>query len=286
MATKRRSPSTATRLIESYKSVRVGPSAECDLPSQVELSRAFEDIRDLLYPGLTGRPVRTTSAAVSKKLAAVERRMQRQIWLGLCHRARANGGCSKAALPPKSMARDMARRLLARLPELRIALAKDVEAAYGGDPAATGTDEIVFCYPGVYAITAYRVAHALLEIAVPVLPRMMTEHAHEKTGIDIHPGATIGESFFIDHGTGVVVGETTVIGNRVRLYQGVTLGALSVKDGQTQRGKKRHPTLEDDVVIYANATILGGDTVVGRGAIVGGNTWVTESVPPGARVLK
>src|SRR5262249_21516919 len=194
VAAKRRSPDTAARLIDSYKSVRVGPSAECDLPSQEEVARAFEDVRDLLYPGLTGRPVRTTRTAVTKKLLATERRLARQVWLGLCHRAQSGGGCSDGKVPPLSMARDMARRLLARLPELRAALAEDVEAAYGGDPAATGTDEIVFCYPGVYAITAYRVAHALLDIGVPVLPRMMTEHAHEKTGIDIHPGATIGES--------------------------------------------------------------------------------------------
>ena len=160
-------------------------------------------------------------------------------------------------------------------------------ASFESDPAATGIDEIVACYPGLYAIAIYRVAHRLLRDGAEVVPRMLTEHAHSRTGIDIHPGATIGESFFIDHGTGIVVGETTLIGNRVRIYQGVTLGALSVRDrGRTDKpqGKKRHPTIEDDVIIYANATILGGSTVIGQGAVVGGNAWITYSVPAGIRV--
>jgi serine O-acetyltransferase len=173
------------------------------------------------------------------------------------------------------------------LPEIRALLGKDVLASFESDPAATGIDEIVACYPGQYAIAIYRVAHRLLRAGAEVVPRMLTEHAHSRTGIDIHPGATIGESFFIDHGTGIVVGETTLIGNRVRIYQGVTLGALSVRDrGRTDKpqGKKRHPTIEDDVIIYANATILGGSTVIGQGAVVGGNAWITYSVPPGIRV--
>jgi serine O-acetyltransferase len=294
VAAKRRSSDVAAQLVSSYRTIKVGPDG-CELPSQDEVARVFEDVRDLLYPGLTGRRVRIDRSAVSRKLVAVEQRLARQVMRGLCHRAaharertpagESPGPSPCGARPTRAVARDLARRLLARLPELRAKLALDIEAAYGGDPAATGTDEIVFCYPGVYAITAYRVAHALYEIGVPVLPRMLAEHAHARTGIDIHPGAAIGESFFIDHGTGVVIGETTVIGAHVRLYQGVTLGALSVPDGQTQRGKKRHPTIEDDVVIYANATILGGRTVIGRGSIIGGNTWVTESVAPGARVL-
>jgi serine O-acetyltransferase len=172
------------------------------------------------------------------------------------------------------------------MPELRAALATDVEAAYEGDPAATGTDEVIFCYPGLYAITSYRMANRLLHEGASIIPRMITEHAHEKTGIDIHPGASIGRWFFIDHGTGIVVGETTVIGEHVKMYQGVTLGALSVPKGKAHQAesKKRHPTIEDDVVIYANATILGGQTVIGRGAVIGGNCWVTTSVEPGARI--
>ncbi len=167
-------------------------------------------------------------------------------------------------------------------------------AAYDSDPAATGIDEIVACYPGLYAIAVYRVAHHLLGLGAEVLPRMLTEHAHSRTGIDIHPGATIGESFFIDHGTGIVIGETSTIGDRVRIYQGVTLGALSIRDRGRQdkpddkpdakATSKRHPTIEDDAIIYANATILGGKTVIGQGAVVGGNAWITYSVPPRTRV--
>jgi len=161
-----------------------------------------------------------------------------------------------------------------------------MRAAYEGDPAATGTDEVVFAYPGTLAITVFRIAHRLLELGAVIVPRMMTEQAHGWTGIDIHPGATIGESFFIDHGTGIVIGETSRIGDHVRMYQGVTLGALSVRNrsGAAKAGKQRHPTIEDDVTIYANATILGGSTVIGRGAVVGGNAWITYSVPPGVRV--
>src|SRR5688572_31858052 len=162
----------------------------------------------------------------------------------------------------------------------------DLRAAYESDPAATGIDEVLLTYPGAYAVTVYRIAHALLKEGAVIVPRMMTELAHRRTGIDIHPGAEIGHSFFIDHGTGVVIGETTLIGDRVRIYQGVTLGALSVPQGEArpEPGHRRHPTLEDDVVIYANATILGGDTVIGRGAVIGGNAFVTTSVAPGTRV--
>ena len=166
-------------------------------------------------------------------------------------------------------------------------LAKDVRAAYEGDPAAKSYDEIIFSYPGLFAVTVYRLAHQLLEQGVPLMPRIMTEYAHSQTGIDIHPGAHIGESFFIDHGTGVVVGETTEIGDRVRLYQGVTLGALSLprEEVDSLRAKKRHPTIEDDVIIYAGATILGGDTVIGARSVIGGNVWLTESVPPDTKVF-
>jgi serine O-acetyltransferase len=172
------------------------------------------------------------------------------------------------------------------LPELRAQLVKDVEAALEGDPAATGPDEVIACYPGLYAIAIYRAANRLLREGAVIVPRMLTEHAKSRTGIDIHPGATIGSSFFIDHGTGIVVGETTRIGNGVRIYQGVTLGALSIKlrAADHAREAKRHPTIDDEVVIYANATILGGDTVIGRGAVIGGNSFITYSVPPGIRV--
>jgi serine O-acetyltransferase len=177
--------------------------------------------------------------------------------------------------------------LLREIPNLRAMLSKDVLAAFQGDPAANSVEEVIFSYPSIEAITTHRIAHVLYAEGVPMLPRIMSEHAHAATGIDIHPGAQIGESFFIDHGTGVVIGETTVIGNRVKIYQGVTLGALSLArgvPGTTKTGGKRHPTLEDDVTIYAGATILGGDTVIGAGSVIGGNAWLVESVPPGSRI--
>jgi serine O-acetyltransferase len=164
-------------------------------------------------------------------------------------------------------------------------LSEDVEAAYEGDPAANGYDEIVVAYPAIRALSIHRIAHELCGYGVPLLPRIMSEYAHDHTGIDIHPAAQIGARFFIDHGTGIVIGETAVIGDRVRLYQGVTLGATSLRNSSALRGKKRHPTIEDDVTIYAGATILGGGTVIGAGSVIGGNVWLTESVPPGSRVM-
>ncbi|MDR2460652.1 MAG: serine acetyltransferase [Deltaproteobacteria bacterium] len=186
------------------------------------------------------------------------------------------------------LARKIALEFLQKLPLLRTILASDVLATREGDPAAGGNlDQIIFCYPGVNATIAYRLANLLWKAQVPFLPRMMTEYAHSRTGIDIHPGASIGKSFFIDHGTGVVVGETTIIGERVRIYQGVTLGALSLpKDaGISLQGEKRHPTLEDDVIVYSGATILGGDTIIGARSVIGGNVWLTESIPPDTKVF-
>ncbi|MEJ2025059.1 MAG: serine acetyltransferase, partial [Deltaproteobacteria bacterium] len=176
---------------------------------------------------------------------------------------------------------------LEEMPNLRRVLAKDVVAAHEGDPAAKGYDEIIFSYPGVFAVTVYRIAHKLYHLDVPLIPRIMSEYAHSITGIDIHPAAHIGERFFIDHGTGVVIGETSLIGYRVRIYQGVTLGALSLPRSAVDglRTVKRHPTIEDDVVIYAGATILGGDTVIGARSVIGGNVWITDSVPPDTKVF-
>jgi serine O-acetyltransferase len=185
------------------------------------------------------------------------------------------------------MAEDAARQVLLQLPELRERLKLDVQAGYDGDPAAQSTEEIIMCYPHVYAIATHRVAHEIARQEIPLIPRIMSEWAHHRTGIDIHPGATIGKRFFIDHGTGVVIGETTEIGDDVKVYQGVTLGALSFPkkpDGSVVKGGKRHPTIEDKVTIYAGATILGGKTVIGEGAVIGANAWITKSVAPGTRV--
>ncbi len=168
----------------------------------------------------------------------------------------------------------------AQIPQVRALVQTDVQAAYDGDPAATSKDEVIFCYPGLFAITVYRLAHVLYRLGVPMLPRIMTEHAHGITGIDIHPGATIGAYFFIDHGTGIVIGETTVIGEHVKIYQGVTLGGLTTRGGQSLRGQKRHPTIEDHVTIYAGASVLGGETVIGRDSVIGSNAFITKSIAP------
>ena len=192
-----------------------------------------------------------------------------------------------ALLCPGRDAKEIVDEFVAALPEVRRLVDTDVQAAYDGDPAATSRMEVVMAYPGLYAVTIHRLAHVLYKLKVPIIPRVMSELAHSKTGIDIHPGATIGERFFIDHGTGVVIGETTIIGRNVRLYQGVTLGGLSFdKDanGALVKGLKRHPNIEDNVVIYANATILGGDTTIGHDSEIGGNVWIKESVPPYSRV--
>ena len=192
---------------------------------------------------------------------------------------------AEAGENPDRKARDICERFITRLPEIKAMLLKDVDALYEGDPAAVSREEVMICYPGFYAISIYRLAHELQLLEAPLIPRIMTEYAHEKTGIDIHPGATVGEYFFIDHGTGIVIGETTTIGNHVKLYQGVTLGAKSFEldaNGNPVKKIKRHPDIGNHVVIYANATILGGDTVIGDDSVIGGNTWLTHSVPAGS----
>ncbi len=182
------------------------------------------------------------------------------------------------------VAEDYTVKFMKKIPEIREYLDTDIEALYVGDPAAESKDAIIICYPGLFAISVQRYAHVLYQLGVPILPRIMTEHAHSKTGIDINPGATIGKYFFIDHGTGVVIGETTIIGENVKIYQGVTLGALSTRGGRGLIDKKRHPTIEDNVTVYSGASILGGDTVIGKGSVIGGNVFLTKSVAPGTRV--
>jgi serine O-acetyltransferase len=242
---------------------------------------------DLVFPGFFGHQEVDWASLpyrVGQEVTELFDRLGLQVARSIRHECRRKESmCSHCIDTGQQQALDF----LQRLPEVRRLTAGGVVAAHRGDPAAKSHDEIVFCYPGVYAVTVYRLAHVLHKQGVPLLPRMMTEHAHGETGIDIHPGAQIGREFFIDHGTGVVIGETCVIGDRVTLYQGVTLGALSFprdESGGLVRGTKRHPTIEEDAVIYSGATILGGDTVIGKGCVIGGNVWLTESVPPGTKV--
>jgi serine O-acetyltransferase len=257
------------------------------LPSRNALHGLMEDLRSVLFPGYFGSSdvtAETVRYHVGATLARARRELGEQIRRGLCFVCREEDP-AHCALCERHAAR-MADSFVTRLPEVRRLLLSDVRAAYEGDPAATSADETIFCYPGILAVTNQRVAHELYRLEVPLLPRMLTEQAHSVTGIDIHPGASIGERFFIDHGTGVVIGETSTIGNNVRLYQGVTLGAKSFpldEHGNPIKGIPRHPNVEDDVVIYAGATVLGRITV-GRGSVIGGNVWVTESVPAGSKL--
>ena len=272
----------AEKVLSAAGGLRAGLAAEGPLPTRRDIRTLADELLEVLFPEShrMGTDGGSLSGHVAATISALEPRLEKAVHLGLHRLHKAPDGCKKKATA-------IAGELLAALPDVRARLAKDVLAAYDSDPAATGIDEIVACYPGLYAIAIYRVANRLLALGAEVVPRMLTEYAHSRTGIDIHPGATIGASFFIDHGTGIVIGETCRIGDRVRVYQGVTLGALSVRHRSTSAeaaGKQRHPTIEDDVTIYSNATILGGNTVIGRGAVVGGNAWITFSVPPGTRV--
>lgn len=256
------------------------PEKEAWVPQKAALVSLLDHLFALLYPAY-----RPDSKTAPKKLIEEAHDILRdQIFRAIRMRCLENEACEHC---PKFVETTI-MNFWKTFPDIRRLLETDVHAAFDGDPAATGFDEIILAYPGFYAVTTYRLAHSLAQLSVPLIPRMMTEHAHQCTGIDIHPGARIGERFFIDHGTGVVIGETTDIGRNVKLYQGVTLGALSFKvdeRGRVIREGKRHPTLEDDVVVYAGATILGGKTVIGEGATIGGNTWVTHSVAPESRVI-
>jgi serine O-acetyltransferase len=262
----------------------VGPEP---IPSREAIINLLHHAFRLLYPGYF---IRSRVDAVNlgyyfgQEAMSFFEVLSEQIALSIRHEClRHNLDCTQC----EARGQEEAVRFMRQLPRIRSILATDVRAAFEGDPAAKSYDEIIFSYPGLRAITVYRVAHQLFQQGVPLMPRIMTEYAHHQTGIDIHPGASIGQSFFIDHGTGVVIGETTRIGNRVRLYQGVTLGALSLPKDEVEslRRKKRHPTVEDDVIIYAQATILGGATVIGARAVIGGNVWLTESVPPDTKVF-
>jgi serine O-acetyltransferase len=259
------------------------------IPSKDEIIRILNILQDVLFPGYFGRQELNHSTLeyhLGHEVVVLFELLSAQVSRSIRHECRRTDSLCVQCV---NKGREEALIFCEQLPHLRRVLANDVRAHYDGDPAAKSLDEIVFSYPGLYAIFVYRVAHELFLRKIPLMPRIMTEHAHSLTGIDIHPGATIGTDFFIDHGTGVVIGETTDIGNRVRIYQGVTLGALSVprgsEGGNVLRGRKRHPTIQDDVTIYAQATILGGETVIGARCIIGGNVWLTSSVPPDTTVL-
>jgi len=257
------------------------------IPSHESVIQLIHQARRILFPGYFTQTILSPANLeyyLGQETTVFFENLSRQIILAIQHDCfRHDQSCTHCA----ERGHEIALKFVQKLPDIEAVLSTDIRAAMAGDPAAKSYDEIIFSYPGLLAITIYRIAHELHILGVPIIPRIMTEHAHSLTGIDIHPGATIGDHFFIDHGTGVVVGETTEIGNRVRIYQGVTLGALSLpRDaGDRYRNKKRHPTIEDDVIIYANTTILGGETVIGARTIIGGNIWLTESVPPGTKVV-
>lgn len=263
------------------------------LPSRAAMRQIVEDLEAIVFPGYhEEEPCRVEHLKfrLSERVSRVARTLTEEIQKCLCFQRHleSEDRCDQikhddAVQECRDRAEELAIGFLAQIPELRRRLRLDVDAAVSGDPAAQSKEEVILAYPGIEAVLVHRLAHELFLHDVPLLPRMMSEYVHGQTGIDIHPGATIGDHFFIDHATGVVIGETTIIGNRVKIYQGVTIGALSVK--KEEANTKRHPTIEDDVTIYAGATILGGDTVIGHNSIIGGNVWLTSSVPPNSRIF-
>ena len=246
------------------------------LPDKAAVIDMIDKLRWIIFPGYNrdkNYKVYNAKHSLSMLMEDVFYNLNKQISL-------AYQGAGEEEEAAKQMAAQVSLQFFRKIPAVRAVVQTDLQAFYDGDPAATDMSEIIFAYPGLFAITVYRLAHELYLLRVPLLPRIMTEHAHSVTGIDIHPGATVGQYFFIDHGTGIVIGETTVIGDHVKIYQGVTLGALSTRGGQNLRGKRRHPTIEDNVTIYAGASVLGGDTVIGQGSVIGSNAFITKSVAP------
>jgi serine O-acetyltransferase len=260
-----------------------------DLSGRTAIYEALNDILAVIFPGFYSKDKvgkKEMNFYIGDMLRHISLQLVKIIAEIFKYHCKKKDNCDDCSCEGRAQKALMA--LIESFPEIRNTLLQDIEAAYEGDPAASCLEEIILSYPCIEAIATYRVAHLLYDLGVPLVPRIMTEHAHSRTGIDIHPGAKIAPRFFIDHGTGVVIGETTTIGKNVRLYQGVTLGALSPfdKKGHPRRGVKRHPDIQDEVIIYANATILGGETVIGKGAVIGGNSWITKSVPAGAVVYK
>lgn len=289
-------PTLTDRIVSTYQQIgKINHLGHCPLPNYDVVISIVEDLKEIIYPGYQRREglhMGNITYHVGDLVDSLHDKLTTQIARALRHDERVNvktDTCNPLEETDyDAKGQTMAIEFLNRVPDLREILATDVQAAYDGDPACANLDEVIFCYPGLEAITVYRVANTLYHLGVPFIPRMMTEWAHKQTGIDIHPGATIGSYFFIDHGTGVVIGQTCKIGKHVKLYQGVTLGALSFdtdNEGNIVRGIKRHPTIEDHVVIYANATVLGGRTTVGNHSVIGSSVWLTRSVDPHTTVL-
>jgi len=256
------------------------------LPSREDILELIRDIRKVLYPKhFSAREYsqKTIHYYVGSKMMQIEQTLTQQVQLALLRKCE-HVDCAEVSIKILEQSQDISYTFMQKLPMIREMMTMDVQAAYDGDPAAADLDQIILSYPGVFAMMVYRIAHELYLLKVPLIPRMMSEYAHSRTGIDINPGATIGRYFFMDHGTGIVIGQTTEIGDYVKLYQGVTLGALSTRGGQTLRGKKRHPTIRDNVTIYSNVSILGGDTIIGHDSVIGGSAFITQSIPPYSKV--
>ena len=286
-------PNLTSKIVATYQCGTCSHLGHSPLPNYDVIISCIEDVKEILYPGYRRREtlhIGNVTYHVGDLIDGLHDKLTTQIGRALRHDDRVvnKGKPELEEVDYEAKGQAMAIMFLESIPELRRLLGEDAQAAFDGDPACRSVDEVVFCYPGLEAITCYRIANELRRLGVPLIPRMIGEWAHKQTGIDIHPGATIGHHFFIDHGTGVVIGETCEIGNHVKIYQGVTLGALSFatdEEGNLVRGHKRHPTIEDRVVIYANATVLGGKTVVGEGSVIGSSVWLTESVKPHTTVI-
>ena len=283
-------PGITESIVETYRTVgTINHLDHCPLPRHEDVVSALDDLREILFPGYLRREglhLGNVGFYVGDLVDLLHDKLTRQIFRALEHEYRVQAQQPEqldGEVDHEATAQEITLELLKQIPDLRRMLATDVQAAFDGDPACRNVDEVIFCYPGLEAVTVYRIANELYKLNVPFIPRMMTEWVHKQTGIDIHPGAKIGDHFFIDHGTGVVIGETTEIGSHVKIYQGVTLGALSFPtdaDGNIIRSMKRHPTIEDRVVIYASATILGGKTVIGHDSVIGSSVWLTRSIEP------
>ena len=289
-------PELTAKIVATYRDIgTINHLGHCPLPSYDVIVSVIEDLKEIIYPGFRKRQglhQGNITYHVGHLIDVLHDRLTTQIARALQHEARVvqslECGDDPEQVDFEAMGQAIAIDFLKKLPDVRGVLATDVQAAYDGDPACRNVDEVIFCYPGLEAITIFRLAHELYKLNVPFIPRMMSEWAHQQTGIDIHPGATIGDFFFIDHGTGVVIGATCEIGEHVKLYQGVTLGALSFPtdgNGELVRNMKRHPTIGNRVVIYASATVLGGKTVIGDDSVIGSSVWLTRSVDPGTTVI-